>query len=217
MTEHETRVVHQVASVLLGYPDQALYDARPVLAAAVAGLPAGRAARRLAAFLGHLDRTPLTDAAAAYVEVFDMKRRCCPYLTYYTYGDTRKRGMALLRFKHAYRQAGFEPAGDELPDHLAVVCELSGRGATREAGRLLREHRPGVELLLRALEDEGSPYADVVAAVLATLPALAPRDRDALIRLATEGPPPAEEVGLEPYDVAAMSAARSAVTRGGAR
>ncbi|HEY9522742.1 MAG TPA: nitrate reductase molybdenum cofactor assembly chaperone [Thermopolyspora sp.] len=199
-----TRVIHQVASVLLGYPDERLYDARPVLTGAVAGLPAGQAAKRLAVFLAHLDRTPLAEAAAHYVEVFDLKRRCCPYLTYFTYGDTRKRGMALLRFKHAYRLAGFEIDGDELPDHLAVVCELSGRGATREAVRLLREHRPGVELLLRALEAEGSPYADVVAAVLATLPELGPRDRAALLKLATEGPPPAEDVGLEPYDLAAM-------------
>ena len=32
----------------------------------------------------------------------------CLHLTYYAYGDTRKRGMALLRFKHAYRNAGVD-------------------------------------------------------------------------------------------------------------
>ncbi len=193
-------VTHQVASVLLGYPDEGLYQARPVLREAVAGLGDGEAAERLGAFLDHLDATPQAELAAHYVDVFDFKRRCCPYLTYYTCGDTRRRGMALLRFKHAFRAAGFEIADGELPDHLAVVCELSGRGAVREACRLLREHRPGIELLLRALEAEGSPYAHVVAAVLATLPPLGVRDREALHRLAAQGPP-AEEVGLEPYGV----------------
>lgn len=53
--------------------------------------------------------TPLPELAAHYGATFDLKRRCCPYLTYYTYGDTRKRGMALLRFKHACH--GWEPAG----------------------------------------------------------------------------------------------------------
>lgn len=201
--EPHVAVTHAVASVLLGYPDERLYEARPVLAEAVAGLPGDHpapttAAGHLEAFLTCLDATSPPELAAHYVEVFDFKRRCCPYLTYYTHGDTRKRGMALLRFKHAFRQEGFEIADGELPDHLAVVCELSGRGATRTATRLLQEHRAGVELLLRALEDESSPYAHVVAAVLATLPPLGVRERAALFRLAAEGPP-AEEVGLEPY------------------
>ncbi len=196
----DLRTVHLVASVLLDYPDERLHEARPVLARAVSRLPTGDAARHLTAFLDHLDATPLPELAEHYVAIFDLKRRCCPYLTYYTYGDTRRRGMALLRFKHAYRAAGFEPAAGELPDHLAVVCELSGRGATREAGRLLHEHRTGIEVLHHALTAEGSPYAHVVAAVLATLPPLGVRERAAALRLAAQGPP-AEEVGLEPFAV----------------
>ncbi|MFI6787151.1 nitrate reductase molybdenum cofactor assembly chaperone [Nonomuraea sp. NPDC050383] len=192
------RAIHMTASVLLGYPDQELVEALPLLTMTVDRLPAGEAASRLRAFLLHLAATPLPRLAEHYVATFDLKRRCCPYLTYYTYGDTRKRGMALLRFKHAFREAGFEPAGAELPDHLAVVCELSARGGVRQAGRLLREHRAGVETLHRALLEERSPYADVVAAVLATLPPATARERAAALRLAQEGPPE-EQVGLEPY------------------
>lgn len=217
------RNVHMAASVLLGYPDEGLVEALPVLSRTVAGLPAGggpgEAAARLTAFLDHVAATPLPELAAHYVAIFDLKRRCCPYLTYYTYGDTRKRGMALLRFKHAYREAGFEVA-DELPDHLAVVCELSGRGATQAAGRLLREHRAGLETLLHALRTEASPYAEVVAAVLATLPEPTARERAAALRLAAEGPP-AEEVGLEPFglDASLESAGLNAagMARGGTR
>ena len=198
MNDGELRATHQVASVLLGYPDGKLYAARPVLDQAVAALPAGPAKAGLTAFLEHLAAEPPAELAAHYVEVFDLRRRCCPYLTYYTYGDTRKRGMALLRFKHAYRAAGFELAGDELPDHLAVVCEFSARGATKAAARLLREHRAGLELLLSALRAEDSPYAQVVAAVRETLPAPGSRERTAMLKLAESGPP-GEEVGLEPY------------------
>ncbi|WP_336206759.1 nitrate reductase molybdenum cofactor assembly chaperone [Nonomuraea sp. LPB2021202275-12-8] len=192
------RAVHLTASVLLSYPDDRLAEALPLLNMTVRGMPAGEPAKRLGAFLDHVSVTPLPDLAEHYVAVFDFRRRCCPYLTYYTYGDTRKRGMALLRFKHAFREAGFEPADGELPDHLAVVCELSARGATEQARRLLREHRAGLDLLLKALEAEGSPYADVVAAVLATLPPSTARERAAAARLAAEGPP-AEEVGLPAY------------------
>ncbi|MEV0316711.1 nitrate reductase molybdenum cofactor assembly chaperone [Nonomuraea fuscirosea] len=194
------RTVHLVASVLLGYPDERLHDGLGLLRKEVDGLPAGTARERLSAFLGHVAATPPAELAAHYVATFDLKRRCCPYLTYYAYGDTRKRGAALLRFKHALKAGGFEIADGELPDHLAVVCELSARGAVREARRLLLEHRAGVEVLHTALREERSPYADVVAAVLATLPPAGAREQEAALRLATQGPP-AEAVGLEPYAV----------------
>ncbi|MFF0306247.1 nitrate reductase molybdenum cofactor assembly chaperone [Streptosporangium sp. NPDC004379] len=195
------RTAHMVASVLLGYPDERLYEARPLLARSVGTLPPGEVRARLAAFLRHLDATPRPELEAHYVATFDLKRRCCPYLTYYAHGDTRKRGAALLRFKHAVREAGFDLSGGELPDHLAVVCELSARGAVGPAVRLLRENRAGLAVLARALLEERSPYADVVAAVQATLPPARPWEREAALRLAAEGPP-AEEVGLEPYSIA---------------
>ena len=113
------------------------------------------------------------------------------------HGDTRKRGVALLEFKTAYRAAGLELGPDELPDHLAVVLEYAGTYPS--AGRqLLLDHRAGVELLRLALEDAGSPYADVLAAVTSPLPALAGEERAAVHRLAVQGPP-TEEVGLVPF------------------
>ncbi|TDC73806.1 nitrate reductase molybdenum cofactor assembly chaperone, partial [Actinomadura sp. 7K507] len=95
----------QVASLLLGYPDGGLLERRPLLRRAVAGLPAS-AATPLGRFLDHLDATPLRQLEADYVATFDHRKRCCLYLSYYAYGDTRKRGMALLRFKQAYEAAG---------------------------------------------------------------------------------------------------------------
>ena len=48
------------------------------------------------------------------------------------------------------------------------------------------------------LEDAPSPYADVLRAVTATLPALGGDEREAVHRLAVQGPP-TEEVGLAPF------------------
>ena len=53
-------------------------------------------------FLDHLESTPLPELQADYVETFDTRRRCNLFLTYFAHGDTRKRGMALLRFKQTY-------------------------------------------------------------------------------------------------------------------
>ena len=54
---------------------------------------------------------PWPQQQADYVETFDLRRRCCLYLTYFTHGDTRKRGMALLQFKHLYGRAGHDADG----------------------------------------------------------------------------------------------------------
>ncbi|MFD0899134.1 nitrate reductase molybdenum cofactor assembly chaperone [Actinomadura sediminis] len=196
-TETRPTAAWQSASLLLGYPDEELLARRPLLRRAAASLPPDAGAP-LAAFIDHLDATPLRDLQADYVATFDHRKRCCLYLTYYAHGDTRKRGMALLRFKHAYAAAGLHLEEGELPDHLAVVLEFAATGDQREGRRLLLEHRAGLELLRLALTDAGSPWTRVLEAVSATLPPLSGRDHDAVARLIAEGPPD-EEVGLAPY------------------
>lgn len=193
----EHAVVHRIAALLLDYPDDALLADLPVLRAATEQLT-GRFRAPLQRLVDTLGGRPAREVAADYVATFDHRRRCCLYLSYYAHGDTRKRGVALVEFKQAYRAAGVELAANELPDHLCVLLEFAAT-ADREAGiRLLLEHRAGLELLRLALLDAGSPYADALSAVSATLPPLAGDDREAVFRLAAEGPPE-EEVGLEPF------------------
>jgi nitrate reductase delta subunit len=186
---------YKLASVLLQYPTMALFDGLGHLAEAVSAAP--RASRGpFGKFLEWLSRTSPDTVAMHYVETFDLRRRCALYLTYYRYGDTRKRGMAMLEFKAAYRAAGFEPVADELPDYLPLVLDFA---ALHPRGQqLLRAHRADLELLLRALRQAESPYADVVAAVCAQLPGLRKPDLARVAR-AWEHGPPAEEVGLEPF------------------
>jgi nitrate reductase delta subunit len=179
---------YKVASVLLQYPTIALFDGLDVLRTEAPGT--------FIPFLEWLRTTPADEVASHYVETFDLRRRCALYLTYYRYGDTRKRGMAMLAFKAAYRDAGFEVSGAELPDYLPLVLDFAALHPRGE--KLLRAHRADLELLLRALREAGSPYADVVAAVCAQLPGLRRADR-ALAQRFWESGPPEEEVGLEPF------------------
>lgn len=186
----------QAQSLLLAYPDDA-FERNLALAERVAGTLPRPVADPLLRFTAHAARTASADLAAAYVTTFDHRRRCCPYLTYYAHGDTRKRGLGLLRLKQTYAAAGWRLAEDELPDHLAVVLEFAA--ADPDTGsRLLTEHRAGLELLRLALTDDHAPWAHLLASVSATLPVLAGDDRDAVARLAAEGPPE-EQVGLDPY------------------
>jgi nitrate reductase delta subunit len=187
----------QVASLLLAYPDEQMHDQLLLLTRVAERLPR-QVAAPLERFLDHAIRTPVTELAAHYVETFDHRRRCCLYLTYYAHGDTRNRGVALLKLKNAYRLAGLELGPDELPDHLGVVLEFAATTDSGAGRDLLLAHRAGIELLRLALEDAGSPYVDVLRAVTATLPPMRGSDREAVRRLAAEGPPQ-EEVGLAPF------------------
>lgn len=185
----------KLASVLLQYPATAIFGGLDALAAAAESAP--RASREpFERFLHWLRVTAPTEVAQHYVETFDLRRRCALYLTYYRYGDTRKRGMSMLAFKTAYRTAGFDPSDDELPDYLPLVLDFAALSPRGEA--LLRAHRADLELLRRAVHEAKTPYADVVEAVCAQLPKLGRREA-ALVSQAWEKGPPEEEVGLEPF------------------
>jgi nitrate reductase molybdenum cofactor assembly chaperone NarJ/NarW len=190
-------IVWQSVSLLLDYPDDDLLGRVDLLRSASEGVPAAMG-DSIRTFLVHLESTPLAELQAVYVDTFDNRRRCNLFLTYFAHGDTRKRGMALLRFKQTYLSAGFELDDVELPDHLCVVLEFAATGDQARGRDLILDHRAGLELLRLSLREMSSPWAGLVDAVTATLPPLRGDERDAVRRLAAEGPPE-EEVGLAPF------------------
>ncbi len=197
LTTRQLMITWQSVSLLLDYPDNEMLTRLDVVRAASQQLPVsvGEAIR---GFADHLERVPLAELQAEYVETFDNRRRCNLFLTYFAHGDTRKRGMALLRFKQTYLDAGYELSDAELPDHLCVVLEFAAT-VDQERGRsLMLDHRAGLELLRASLTDMSSPWASLIEAVSLTLPPLRGDERDAVRRLAVEGPPE-EEVGLAPF------------------
>ncbi|BCK53656.1 nitrate reductase molybdenum cofactor assembly chaperone [Nocardia wallacei] len=197
ISERDRRLVWRIAALLLDYPGRETLALVGELSGATAELPP-QVRENLDRFLRHLCDTDPLALAQQYVETFDLRRRASLHLTYYAYGDTRKRGMALLRFKHAYRHAGVELDDSELPDHLPVLLEFAATVDPIGGERLLGEHVPVLELLRLSLSDSGSPYADILAAVVATLPPLTTADRRRIAELAAQGPPE-EEVGLDPF------------------
>ena len=197
LSERDQRLAWRIAALLLDYPGGQTLAMIDQLTTAARELPTALGAQLLD-FLGELSDADALALAARYVETFDMRRRASLHLTYYAYGDTRKRGMALLRFKHAYRQAGMGVGDDELPDYLPLVLEFAATIDYLQGERLLSEHVPVLELLRLSLRDSGSPYACVLAAILATLPPINTADRRRIAELAAQGPPD-EDVGLEPF------------------
>ena len=191
-------VIYQAASVCLSYPDDTVLGAAPLIAAALSE-SAPSASASFAPLLTWWRQTPTEQVQEAYVETFDMSKRYALYLSYWTDGDTRRRGMVLADLKQRYRDAGLAVSGTgELPDYVPLVLEFA-RHRPDEGAALMQEYRASLELIRIALAERGSPYAEVVAAVCATLPGRSPADRQQAMALAAAGPP-TESVGLEPYD-----------------
>ncbi len=186
----------KLASVLLQYPTSALFSGLDELDRAVAGTSPKASREAFAGFLGWLRATDPSAVAEHYVATFDLRRRCALYLTYYRYGDTRKRGMSLLAFKNSYRSAGYVPADQELPDYLPMVLDFAA--LTPRGTALLHAHRADLELLRRALHQAETPYAGLLDAVCTQLHGLGRREL-ALVHKAWDEGPPREDVGLEPF------------------
>ena len=155
------------ASLLLGYPDERLLPGLP-------GAPrGGRGARRraaagpLAAFLDHLDATPLAELPAALRG--DLRPAAAllpvPHLLHLRRHPQARHGAADGSSTRSARPGSRSPTAS-CPTTSPWCCEFVAAAApcARRAA-CCASTAPGLELLLRGPGGGGSPYAHVVAAV----------------------------------------------------
>jgi nitrate reductase delta subunit len=165
-------LVFQAAALVLGYPDEALSPRVDLIEAALAGTPA---AASFAPVLAHLRGSSLVDLQSFHIQEFDLSRRHALHLSYWTDGDTRRRGEVLAEIKAVYRESGLlVDTGGELPDFLPMVLEFAVADPGRGIG-LLQRFRAGLELLRLNLARDGVPHAGVLEAVCGCLPGESPR------------------------------------------
>ena len=147
----------QSASILMDYPDEDLFERLDLLSEVATSLPAKLGAG-LQATIDHLRGQSSWESQSDYVDTFDTRRRGCLFLTYFSNGETRKRGLALLRIKQVYLKAG-------LILHL-VETDSPWRGALETVCMTLpalkgKDHEAVERLIAEGPEDEQvglSPY-----------------------------------------------------------
>ncbi len=195
----DARVIHQIASWCLSYPDDDVLARVDLMRAALDERNEYAAAQRMRITVDHLAAGDPGDLRREYIDLFDLSKRHTLYLSYWTDGDTRRRGTSLGEFKQAYRDSGFlVDLHGELPDHLPIVLEFSARADPQRGVEILEKHRAALELIKFSLLERESPYAATLDAVCRTLPSPSPPDRESA--MAMSRPVPTETVGLEPYD-----------------
>ncbi|GAA1964336.1 nitrate reductase molybdenum cofactor assembly chaperone [Amycolatopsis minnesotensis] len=185
-------IVRQIAGWCLQYPDDAVLGKLVLLQACLDELGTTAPGHdELTRVLSHLREGEAGELAAHYTEVFDRRPRRTLHLSWFSHGDTRRRGQALADLKAQYRKQGFALAENELPDFLPVVLEFATAALDDE---VLAGFHAGLNLLRDNLAAHGTPYEHAVAAVLATMPS-------------SEQPPaaepPVELVGLDPFPTGA--------------
>jgi nitrate reductase delta subunit len=193
----QRRVVHMAMSLLLDYPDGQLTHSIAAVRHDRILMPAA-VADEIIAFCDVAESWGLRALQEHYVETFDQRRRCALYLSYYSAGDTRERGAAILGFRDVMRNAGFEMNhANELPDYLPVVLEFSARAT--EGDTLLRANREALEIIRSALVAASSPYAHLLEGLCLVLSPLDERTLGRYQKLISQGPP-VEMVGLAAMD-----------------
>lgn len=155
-------------ALLLGYPSADLRTHLPELLDVIdaeAVVPMARRAelRALAADLMRLDAY---EVESRYVETFDRGRATSLHLFEHVHGESRDRGPAMIDLMQTYEKAGLQMSPDELPDHLCVVLEFASTQPPGLAREFLGEMANILAVIFSALQQRGSPYAAVVAAVL---------------------------------------------------
>jgi len=196
--QSERANAYKLCSLALQYPDEELINGRSELVAAAAKLSRGPIAEALGLFFAWFAQAPALELAQHYVKTFDLHKRTGLYVTFYSHGDRRERGLVLLRLKQLYRAAGLPPEGPELPDYLPLMLEFAATAAPEKGDLVLREHRPALEVIRLSLHDQESPYEHVLDAVCELAGGLSTSERLSLDRLLAQGPPQ-ELVGLEPF------------------
>ncbi|HUO71460.1 MAG TPA: nitrate reductase molybdenum cofactor assembly chaperone [Solirubrobacteraceae bacterium] len=195
--QSERAHAYKLCSLALQYPDDEIIAGRSKLATAAAELPRGPIRESLDQFFAWFEHARGLELAQHYVQTFDLHKRTGLYVTFYSHGDRRERGLVLLRLRQLYRAAGLPTDEGELPDYLPLMLEFAAAADPERGGLVLREHRPALEVIRLSLHEQESPYRHVLDAVCELVGGLTALERLSLDRLLAQGPPQ-ELVGLEP-------------------
>ncbi len=155
-------------SLVLSYPTAELQAAMPEVGQALAfdrRLSHGTR-KSLLPLAASLERDDLYDLQERFVSLFDRSRTLSLNLFEHVHGESRDRGGAMISLLETYREAGFEPTGPELPDHLPLLLEFLSLRPGAESREILADAGHILEALRTRLKRRGSVYQAAMQALL---------------------------------------------------
>ena len=159
--------VLSVFSHLLDYPTAELVEAKDELISTLKQSSLTEQNQRAVCdFITTQCEKDILDWQAEYDGLFERGRALGLWLFEHVHGESRDRGGAMVSLIETYREAGFDPATSELPDHLPVLLEFLSTRPSSEVRETLSDAAHIFEALQARLERRESPYAAVFAALI---------------------------------------------------
>lgn len=130
--DEQSRIVLAIASRVLSYPtDTYKEELADMLDAIQEDLETDGLRQKLNHAIKPLYQLPLSLVKELYVETFDLKEKTGLYLTAHELGDSRKRGMELIKLQNMIQDAGFLYRADELADYIPMLYEFLAAAGER--------------------------------------------------------------------------------------
>lgn len=145
-------------------------------AASEGGSALGPAAPPLAAFASAAGAIPQGQLEELYTASFDMQPEMSLNTGFHLFGDDYLRSAFLAKLVEIYQQRGFA-GGTELPDHACQLLRFLARAGEEPEAAASTEGlaqdclAPALARVAARLEAARHPYADLLRAILALLPA----------------------------------------------
>ena len=154
---------YRALAALLAYPEPALIEALPEIAAVLRG----EGVDEVDGLLAQLGSESPYALQERYVSLFDRSRALSLHLFEHVHGESRDRGQAMVDLQAMYAGRGMRVADHELPDYLPAFLEFLSLVPAEEARSLLGETAHILRGVGDRLAECGSRYAEVFAALLA--------------------------------------------------
>jgi nitrate reductase molybdenum cofactor assembly chaperone NarJ/NarW len=123
--KNEEKVILMTLSRILEYPDHEFFHERSIIEELINEyIPSEEKIEEILNRLSPLYEMPLRVLQQIYVETFDYKDKTNLHLTAHEFGDSRKRGNALIRLQKLIYENGMEYEGNNLADYVPMLLEF---------------------------------------------------------------------------------------------
>src|SRR5699024_11085196 len=157
--DQQKYAVLAIASRLLSYPSDDPDEAAAIKACIQEDIESSALKWRLSIACSSLLELSEQERKETYVSTFDLKAKLGLYLTAHEFGDSNKRGTAIIQLQNTIRQAGFVSADEELADYIPMLLEFLV--VSPENDKLLRRLAVAFSRMRNSISGE-NPYAAIL-------------------------------------------------------
>lgn len=160
--DNQQRAVLAIASRLLSYPSSTEEERLAIHECVEENVDSTALRIKLHAASSSIYDLDDQERKEIFVSTFDLRSKLGLYLTAHEFGDSNKRGAALIQLQKIISKAGFDRIDDELADYIPMLFEFLVVSSEDEHSiRLIRRLAVAVERMKNSISGD-NPYAIIL-------------------------------------------------------